>query len=377
MTLFERVKTPGPVGAGIMMQPMGLSVLARLGVEKLVIERGARVDRLLCENEKGLAVVDLAYHAVDESYFGVGLHRGVLFEALFHEVERSPVRLRTGVDLVRLRRAHHRRWLEDTDGALLGPFDLVVIADGARSRLRESASEAASDVTPYPWGALWYIADDPLGASSRMLHQRVRGTKHMVGLLPTGLGPGAGSTPQTSLFFSVRGSDVPSWRARGISAWRDHVVEIAPAAEGIVQRIASMEDLTYASYFDVRLSRWHGDGVVILGDAAHAMSPQLGQGCNLALYDAMVLNDALADGESLAEGLDLYTARRRQHLAFYQFATRWLTPLFQSSLEPLGWMRDLGMSFASKFSFVEREMVRSMCGTKTGLLWGSLTLPKT
>ena len=53
-----------------------------------------------------------------------------------------------------------------------------------------------------------------------------------------------------------------------------------------------------------------------LGDAAHAMSPQLGQGANLALWDAMVLADALSAHGSRA--LPAYTRARRPHLGFYQ-----------------------------------------------------------
>jgi len=193
----------------------------------------------------------------------------------------------------------------------------------------------------------------------------------MIGLLPTGRAPGA-TTPSVSLFYSVRMDTVDALKAKGLGAWKDAVVRICPAAESVVRRIDDWESLTFAGYYDVTMPRWHADRVAFLGDAAHATSPQLGQGCNLALVDAAALADAVDEYDDIDLALAAYSARRRAHLDYYQFATRWLTPFFQSDLTPLGWLRDALMGTASKLPYVEREMVRSMVGTKTGYLFGDL-----
>jgi 2-polyprenyl-6-methoxyphenol hydroxylase-like FAD-dependent oxidoreductase len=119
------------------------------------------------------------------------------------------------------------------------------------------------------------------------------------------------------------------------------------------------------------MPRWHGGRLVFLGDAAHATSPQLGQGCNLALCDAAALADALATFPAIEDALSAYTEARRAHLAFYQLATRALTPFFQSDAMVLGGLRDWLMPLATRLPFVRREMIRSMAGTKTGWLWGT------
>src|SRR5213076_1219212 len=82
VALFERVAVPGPVGAGITLQPTGQAVLARLGLLDAIAARATRVDGLVCRRPDGRAVVDLRYADVDPGLFGYGLHRGVLFEAL-------------------------------------------------------------------------------------------------------------------------------------------------------------------------------------------------------------------------------------------------------------------------------------------------------
>jgi 2-polyprenyl-6-methoxyphenol hydroxylase-like FAD-dependent oxidoreductase len=363
--VLERVPDPGPVGAGIMMQPSGLMVLERLGCADAVLERGA----LVCRTTSGKTVMDLHYADLEEGLFGVGLHRGVLFETLYAAVLRSRARLWLGADAIGAKRTRGGgHVLTLADGRRLGPFDLVVLCDGARSQMRD-ALDMTRSVRPYPWGALWLIAE--CAGPGRELRQWVQSTHTMIGMLPTGLGPGEGSRPLVSLFYSVRADRLPALLSRGLPAWKDEVRAAAPPAAELLDRVDDFGQLTFASYYDVAMPRWHASGVVVLGDAAHATSPQLGQGCNLALCDAEALADAVAQATRVDEALELYTRSRREHLAYYQLATRALTPFFQSDASTLGWLRDTLMPISTRVGFVRREMVRSMAGTKTGWLQGT------
>ncbi|HEY1956904.1 MAG TPA: NAD(P)/FAD-dependent oxidoreductase [Polyangiaceae bacterium] len=362
VTLFERVASPGPAGAGIMMQPSGLLVLERLGCAAPILARGSRVDALVAHTTSGRRVLDLRYDDLDSDLFGVGLHRGVLFETLFDAVLASGVALRLGVEVTGLR----DRCVTDARGGEHGPFDLVIVCDGARSRVRDALFGLTKSVRPYAWGALWFIGESR--RASRELVQFLDGTGRMVGVLPTGHGI-------ASLFFSVAAARRDPVIAEGLGAWKKETLRVAPAAQELVDQIKTFDQLTFASYYDVTMPRWHafvrGSHVVVLGDAAHATSPQLGQGCNLALCDAAALADALVPARPLADALADYTRARRDHLAFYQLATRALTPLFQSDLEPLALARDLLTPLATRLPFVRREMIRAMSGTKTGWLWGA------
>jgi 2-polyprenyl-6-methoxyphenol hydroxylase-like FAD-dependent oxidoreductase len=170
----------------------------------------------------------------------------------------------------------------------------------------------------------------------------------------------------------VRADRIDEVRAAGLDAWKREVHELVSASEHVLDQIDDFAQLTFAAYHDVTMPRWHAHRVAILGDAAHATSPQLGQGCNLALCDAAALADAVAAERTVEAALERYTASRRAHLGFYQLATRWLTPFFQSDWDALGWLRDLFMARAAVLPFVRREMVRSMAGTKTGFVVGSM-----
>lgn len=373
VTLYERVADPGPVGAGIMLQPSGQAVLGRLGLREWVLGRGDRIDRLRVVREGGGRLLELAYEDVWPGSFGVGLHRGVLFQALLSAVRRAPVELCLGVGADELEQAPGRRVsIVDQHGDRHRPHDLVVVADGARSRLR-ARTGVVRRVEPYPWGALWFMARDPEHAFRGELYQVVAGTRELFGLLPTGL-DATGDTPQVSFFWSLR-ADAQAAFGDTFEAWRDRVRALEPRAGPILDQIQRPEQLLFSSYHDVVMSPWHAGPVVCIGDAAHAMSPQLGQGANLALVDAMVLASAIADERGdVVRALSEYSRRRHDHLAYYQVVTRWLTPFFQSDYDVLGTLRDALMPVMNRVPLFNRAMVLGMCGVADGHPWKRLEL---
>ncbi len=376
VSMYERVPEPGPVGAGIVLQPTGQTVLAELELLAPIVAKAARLDGLVCTTDRGRKIVELAYAREDPEMFGLGLHRGVLFAALFGAVKREPrIALHLGLAAASLRPASQDRVVVvDERGAAHGLHDLVVVADGARSHLGAQRNLKRS-VATYPWGALWFVARDPEGRFTGRLEQTMVSTRRMLGLLPTGLGPDdADPVPHVSLYWSLRCDAVDAWRDAGLEVWKEEILALRPDAAPVLAQIEDASQVTLAVYHDVVMPRWHTHNVVVLGDAAHAMSPQLGQGCNLALIDAWTLAECVEGASSVMDALATYSARRADHLDFYQLATRWLTPFFQSDMHWLALVRDLGMGTMTKLAFFEREMVRAMAGSKLGVFGPRLLL---
>ncbi|MDQ3037492.1 MAG: FAD-dependent monooxygenase [Myxococcota bacterium] len=367
VTVYERVEDPRPVGAGIVLQPTGQAVLARLGLLAPILERGARIDRLRCETDARRTVVDIAYADVDARLFGLGLHRGVLFEVLFAAARAEPnVVMRLGVEIVASEEAGEGQVVIDASGERHGPHALVIVADGAGSRIEVPGVRRR--VSSYRWGALWAVLPDPEQVYRGELYQVVKSARRMLGFLPTGAAPGDAARRVVSLYWSVRGDALEAWRAAGLAPWKEEILRYDPRAEAVLGAIDDVDQVLHASYRDVIMPRWHGERVVWLGDAGHAMSPQLGQGANLALWDAMTLGDALEVHPTARDALAAYSRGRRDHLGFYQLATRGLTPLFQSDSRALGWMRDLALPIGLAIPWVRRRMVRSMAGIERGIV---------
>lgn len=371
VTVFERIADPKPVGAGITLQPTGQRALARLGVLEAVEARAARIDRLTVYRRTGKPLVDLPYADVEPRWYGLGTHRGVLFETLVSALRSTTATLRCGVHVVGSDLDTHGRWLVDERQERHGPFELVIAADGSVCELHPQISHVRSK--PYPWGACWLVADDPGLFSGGRVRQIVDGCRTMLGFLPTGMAPGR-DVPLISLFWSMRADRVDAWRGAGLAKWRETVLALEPAAAPILDGIRDLSSVVFSRYRDVAMYPWHGDRIVFVGDAAHAMSPQLGQGANLALVDAVTLADCIEQEADIVRALAAYSASRRRHLAFYQFMNRLLTPLFQSDSRILGFLRDTLFPTSRWFRYLRYRMVRTMCGIDRGLLRAPMRL---
>ena len=96
------------------------------------------------------------------------------------------------------------------------------------------------------------------------------------------------------------------------------------------------------------------------------MSPQLGQGANMALLDAWTLAKCLQEEAKIDLALDRYHTLRSSHIGIYQLISRWLTPLFQSHSRAGSRLRDLTFYPASRLPIARTSMLRTLSGLQEG-----------
>ena len=359
VTLLERFETPQPLGAGLLIQPTGLRVLQRLGVHDDALKSGARVAGIDGRSDLGHSVLDLRYGDLDSRLHGLGLHRGALFTLLFDRLGRAPATLVTGFGVASIR----DNTLATADGRAAGPFDLVLVCDGAHSRLRESLAPKHRAPT-YAWGCFWATLPDPERRFAGLLRQRFRGNRHMVGVLPVGIAPGGDDNDDVTLFWSLRVAEMAAVRARGLGPLRTVLLDIWPELAPLLESLTSFDQFSDATYRDVVMSGFRRERILFLGDCAHGMSPQLGMGANLALADAATLAGALARTGSLDAAITLFEQTRKRTLSLYSFVSRWLTPFYQGDAVAVGWLRDLTFGPACVFPPTRRAMLTMLSGTR-------------
>ena len=327
VTLVERFDTPRALGSGLIVQPVGLSVLDQLGIGAEARRLGAPLTRMLGHSGRRVAL-DVHYRP-DQT--GLAMHRAALFHILWQATLASGSAVVTG-HTVRASRETADEVSLVTDVGALGPFDLIVDASGAGSVL------SALKPRPLAYGAVWaHVPWPATDLPPDQLRQRYHAASRMAGVLPIGCLP-HDPTPRAAVFWSLSGRELDAWDHRAHESWRAEVARFWPEMTAFLETLTDKSQLIPARYSHGTLRQpWKGR-IAHIGDAAHRASPQLGQGANMALLDALSLMLALR--LPLDQAPAAHRRARHQHLALYQTLSAVLTPQYQSSSRVLPWLRD-------------------------------------
>jgi 2-polyprenyl-6-methoxyphenol hydroxylase-like FAD-dependent oxidoreductase len=302
-------------------------------------------------------VLDLSYRSLEPGAFGLAVHRAALFEPLFEAVQRNAIAVETGRTVTGFERGH----LTFESGASAGPFDLVVDALGMRSALAHEYGGGARHDLAY--GALWTTLRWPNGHfDEHTLEQRYRNASVMIGVLPIGR-RGETGPDEAAFFWSLKPAHYETWRRDGLDAWKDRALALWPETGVLLDQIGSADQMTLARYSHHTVTRPFAAGLVAIGDSAHAASPQLGQGANMALLDACALALALRQSSDLPAALASYARLRRWHIRFYQALSAAFTPFYQSDSRVLPPLRDWIVAPATRLPLVRGFTAAMVAGT--------------
>ncbi len=369
VTVLERFATARPLGAGLLLQPSGLLVLDRLGLRSETERWGATIHALDGRTVRGRRVLDLEYRGEH----GLGIHRAALFNLLHQATLASGAKLRLDFEVVAIEN-FERPWLLSKSGEREGPFDLVLDCAGAHDTVRDALNPRVR-APLYPWGALWTAVPDRGDAWKGLLRQTYDGASLMMGVLPIGRAPDSAFTgPHVAFFWSLPLVEYERQKQAGLGALKPRMLAAWPQIRPLIDEIASIEQFALATYRDVVMRPWRRGNVLVLGDAAHATSPQLGQGANLALIDAITIAHCVRKCQTAPDAIDLYRRMRRAHIAYYQLTSRALTPAFQSHSRVMAFLRDTFLVGARYVPFGGYVTRTTLSGIRK-LPWGLWQMP--
>lgn len=368
--IFDQFESPRPVGSGLILQPTGLGVLHSLSLLRRIEALGARIDRLFGRAVPSHKIVlDVRYRALSENAHAIAVHRAALFGVLCDAVCAANIEIVTSQRVVGIERAPAKAVLVGAPAQPLGRFDLIVDALGANPPLANGVARR----TVLTYGALWTTVAFPAGAGfqSNALEQRYRRASHMAGVLPIGR-RSADGPDEAAFFWSIKRQDVGHWRERGVDAWKEEIHALWPESLALLNNVRTCEDMTFAQYDHFTAARPWSERLVHIGDSAHATSPQLGQGANMALLDAFALTRALAANDDLTNALEHYARMRRWRVRIFQWASAIFTPFYQSDSRVPPWLRDQITAPLSRLPIADALLARLVSGMTVPPLAGMM-----
>jgi 2-polyprenyl-6-methoxyphenol hydroxylase-like FAD-dependent oxidoreductase len=331
VTLVERVAEPRAVGAGILLQPNGLAVLYGLGLRDALRPDAVEARHIDLADGDGRVLL-----SSDVPDFGGGydhvpvIRRSALQTTLLDAIARDErIVCRFGWE-VTAASADGSVTVQSADGSETVRGDLVVGADGLHSRVRDTGDFGAR-LTP---GLPYLRGLGPAASVGTM-------TEYWTSLGIFGAGP-----VRDALYFYASAQAPPLAAAlerRDLPALRDAWARACTVAGRAFAGVERFDDLLVNRVTRVDCARWHDGRRVLVGDAAHAMAPNVGQGANSALVDAAVLNEMLATHDDRATALAAYEKRRRGAVRRVQDASGMLGRLGEIRAPVLRALRDNGV----------------------------------
>jgi FAD-dependent urate hydroxylase len=325
--VIERERGWHDAGTGIYLLGNAVRALRDLGLQAGVTSRAVAITRQRFCDHRGrlLFEVDVA-----DLWAGVGpclaVHRSELHALL--RAAADDVSIRTGLAVERLAQRDGIVSVEFSDGTS-GEYELVVGADGIHSAVRRLTFEP--EAVPRPVGQVgWrFLAPRPakvttwsvmLGRATAFLTLPLSGDR--VYCYCDVVSTREHHTPERD----------PGQRLNELFS------EFADPVAALVDALGSAADIHVSTIEEVSLDRWAHERVVLIGDAAHATSPNMAQGAAMALEDALVLTDCLHRIPAIPDAIAAFQTRRRPRTDWVRAQThrrdhtRYLPPMIRDNV---------------------------------------------
>jgi 2-polyprenyl-6-methoxyphenol hydroxylase-like FAD-dependent oxidoreductase len=309
VTVYERAPELREIGAGIALWPAPLAVLDTLGVgDDVRALSGPWTDAGLRR-----ANGDYLVHYTADQFAArlgetiAGVHRGELQAVLLRALPDGVLHLNH--ELTGLTTAPDGATITFADGTT-AEVDAVIAADGRRSKVREITfgSRPLHDCKSLGWRG---SADEPPDADWHSFAGETWGVGGRFGILPIS----NGRVTWYGVARQARAGGGLDEIADRFGTWHDPIPSLIAATKP--------EHLWADVIDDLRpLRRWTAGPIALLGDAAHPMTPELGQGACQAILDASVIADELATEAKPAEAFRAYEKRRRRRAAMVTLVAR-------------------------------------------------------
>ncbi|PTX15290.1 2-polyprenyl-6-methoxyphenol hydroxylase-like FAD-dependent oxidoreductase [Pontibacter mucosus] len=300
--VYEAAPELKPVGAGVGLAANAMQGLQRLGVADEVVARGRQLEALTIFDERGGIISNMDTRPLSRKY-GINnfvIHRPDLHDALAQRLQ--PGTLYLNKRCQRINQQGNQVQLYFTDGTT-ATADLLIAADGINSAIRQQLLPQRKP--RYAGYTCWRgVIENPGVAINEKISAETWAPQGRVGIAPL-------KDDKVYWYACINApQNSEQMRRTQPTDLAEHFADLPPAVPAILGATPP-EQLIWGDIADLRpLKRFAYGRVLLLGDAAHATSPNMGQGACQAIEDAVVLGQCLQQEKSIERALIQYEQRR-------------------------------------------------------------------
>ena len=345
--VVEQAPQFGAVGAGIVLNANAMAMMDRLGLADAACDAGRRLSTGEVTDARGRCLSRLDFGELTADLGPtITIHRAALHEVLLsscHDLE-----LHSGTTVEHLMDRGDVVEVKLSNGTA-AEFDWVIGADGLRSRTR---SQVFGETAPvYSGYTCWrFVVDCPPGLDHM---QEMWGRGLRFGLVPLAENRVYGFTCANM----PAGTEDPE--EGRVDRFRSRFGGFGGFVPAALEQITKPEQLIHNDLADLPKHPWFKGRVLLIGDAGHATTPNMGQGAGMAIEDAAVLCEMLSGGESWTDVLPAFAARREPRVRFIVDQSRRIGQIGQLENAVLASLRNW-MMWATPRRFTEAAVRRAI-----------------
>ena len=316
--VFERAREIRAIGAGISIQMNAMAAIDRLGLSQPIRDAGNVIKMAKLVRPDKSPISKVPFHRISEStgFPFVSIHRGKLQEILLDVLGED--RVSTGWEVDEIQQSNGHVQIRFPNGEF-EQGDLLIGADGINSKVREYLH--GSGEKRYTGYTAWRgICPNP-DATPRDTFYEIWGNRQVFGFVPV--------DDQLVYWFATKYA--PPGESDNGDAKEEVLKRFGQYFEPVPALIESTppEFLIRNDIYDRKpLKSWSRQHVTLLGDAAHPMTPNLGQGGCQAIEDAIILAELLRQHPGdVPHALQLYESKRRRRTKEFVKLSRIFTSL--------------------------------------------------
>jgi 2-polyprenyl-6-methoxyphenol hydroxylase-like FAD-dependent oxidoreductase len=329
--VLERAPSFSPVGAGIVLSVNAMRVMRSLGLEEQLVDRGYVVGRMLITDVDGNALSGADVTELREA-FGptVAIHRAALHDVLLTAAGGKVV---LDAEVADIAESTAGSCVRTTKGVEY-ETEFLVGADGLRSRVRQQCFGGGQ--LTYVGYTNWRFVVDAPRPQRDLFEMWGRGKRF--GVVPI----------DANRLYCFAVADAPPGEPKGtVDEFQERFREFGGPVPAILEQITREEQLLHDDLYEVHQDVWHKSRMVLIGDAAHATTPNLGQGAAMAIEDAALLAETLVvRGTANVGALAAWETQRKPRALWVQRQSRRLGAVAQWSNPMACWLRTMIMRMA-------------------------------